>query len=125
MGVITRHLIMSPHLNSNNTLFGGTLLAWLDEAGAIMASKEFKSEKIVTLLMDTVKFTNPGFINEMVTIKGEVTHRGNTSITLGLKAQVYNVENKFKKTICETEIVFVDLNKREKLKNEAKTSSGK
>jgi len=44
----TRKMISAKDLNSNGTLFGGRVLAWIDEEAFIFATCQIGSEKLVT-----------------------------------------------------------------------------
>lgn len=52
----THRLVLPGDLNHYGYLFGGRLLAWIDEASWIAASLDFPHCKFVTLAMDTVEF---------------------------------------------------------------------
>ncbi len=70
-----RKLVMPDDLNHANTLFGGRLLQWTDEAGVLFAMCQLGTNSIVTLKMSEVLFKNParsGDILEFWTHKGNI-----------------------------------------------------
>jgi acyl-CoA hydrolase len=52
----THRLVLPGDLNHYGFLFGGRLLAWIDEAAWIAASIDYPHCQFVTVAMDTVEF---------------------------------------------------------------------
>jgi acyl-CoA hydrolase len=52
----THRLVLPGDLNHYGFLFGGRLLAWIDEASWIAASLDFPHCQFVTVAMETVEF---------------------------------------------------------------------
>ena len=48
---------MKGNIGVHGNLFGGTMLAWLDEAGAAFACEKAQSTHMVTRLIDKVEFS--------------------------------------------------------------------
>ena len=107
MELITRHLCKTSDLGVHGNLFGGKMLSWLDEAGAIMATRICKTKKMVTIKMDSVEFHTPIKENHDVNIYGEVEKMGTTSITLKLSANRYDVYTEKELEVCSVKVVFV------------------
>jgi len=107
MELITRHLCKASDLGVHGNLFGGRMLSWLDESGAILATKICKTKKMVTVKMDEIEFHTPVKENHDVVIYGEVVNIGKTSITLKLSAKRYDVYNQDELEVCSVKIVFV------------------
>lgn len=129
MELITRKLCMAKDIGVHGNLFGGTMLALLDESGAIMASRICKTKKMVTLKFEEVIFFRPVKENHEINIYGEVESVGTTSITIRLSAKRYDVYDQTEEVVCSTRVVFVrvshegkkrpiDLEVREKYKKE-------
>jgi acyl-CoA hydrolase len=72
--------------NSRGTLFGGTLLAWMDKAAAYAAVRRARNP-VVTAAIESVSFTVPIHQGEMVVLDAEVEHVGRTS--LRVRVDVY------------------------------------
>ena len=47
---------MEKHLNAQGNMFGGVVLAWLDEAAALYTMEKIRYTNIVTVSMDNVNF---------------------------------------------------------------------
>ena len=98
---------MPGHLNFHNTLFGGTLMAWIDEEAAIYAScKLGPDSKLVTAHIGEINFSYPAKVGDIVEFGMEVTEYGKSSITLSCDV----VNKTTKKIICKVDrIVFVNV----------------
>lgn len=107
MRLITRELVLRSDLGIHGNLFGGTMMSFLDKAGAIEATRLCQSNKMVTAEMEATKFVRKVKENQQVWIYGEVDSIGNTSIVLNLEARKYNVYTGQEELVCKTKVVFV------------------
>ena len=107
MEIITRNLCMAKDLGVHGNLFGGIMMSWLDEAGAIMASRTCKTKKMLTVKFEEIIFSKPVKENHEVNIYGEVEKIGNTSITIKLSATRYDVYDQTEEEVCSTKVIFV------------------
>lgn len=107
MELITKNLCMGKDLGVNGNLFGGIMMSWLDEAGAIMAATTCKTNKMITLKFEEIIFHKPVKENHGVNIYGEVEKIGTTSITIKLIANRYDVYDKTEEEVCSTRVIFV------------------
>src|SRR5258708_18500439 len=76
-----RVLMMPRDTNPLGTIFGGLILSYIDQAGAVEASRHSK-RKLVTVAMHEVKFIAPVFVGDLVSFYAETIKIGNTSITI-------------------------------------------
>ena len=67
--------------NPNGTIFGGIILSYIDQAGAIEAQLH-GAAKIVTVTMDQVVFHEPVYVGDLLSLYAHVTKLGTTSITV-------------------------------------------
>ncbi len=74
-----RVVMMPRDANANNTIFGGVLLSYIDQAGFIEASRQ-APHRYVTITMDKVEFKKPVFIGDIVSFYADTTRIGRTSI---------------------------------------------
>ena len=65
--------------NHYDTLFGGTLLSWMDEVAFITATR-FGRCPFVTVSADRTDFKHPSPSGSIVELIGQVEHVGNTSV---------------------------------------------
>ena len=86
-----------PHdTNPLNTLFGGSLLAWMDEIASIAAHKH-SDRVVVTASINNVSFTQPIFAGEIVTLEAKVSRAYNSSMEVFVDVFVENSNGKRKK----------------------------
>lgn len=109
MELITQHIVMAKDLNAHGNLFGGIMLAWLDEASAIYAMRRLMYTNIVTVSMDDVSFKTPGRLGDIIQIFSEIEKVGRSSIHI--KTSAFSIGNKQseKKEIIQCKIIFVCL----------------
>ena len=82
MNFYTRKLIKPEDLNSNNTLFGGSLLKWIDEEAAIYAIIQLGTGNCVTKFMSEIDFVSSPRQGDIIELGIKATKFGNTSLTL-------------------------------------------
>ena len=85
----TRKWVKPEDLNPNGTLFGGKLLAWIDEELALFSIILLKNTRIVTKHMSEINFRSSAKQGDIVEIGIDVVRFGNTSIIL--KCEVRNI----------------------------------
>lgn len=79
--------MMPRDTNPYGTIFGGVILSYIDQAGAIGARHEvalrgFPKSDLVTVAMEGVEFHRPVFVGDAVSFWTEVRGVGKTSITV-------------------------------------------
>src|SRR6266849_10429431 len=75
-------VVMLPRdTNALGTIFGGIILSYIDQAGAVEAHKH-SQKKLVTVAMHEVKFIAPVFVGDLVSFYTKIIKIGNTSITV-------------------------------------------
>jgi len=104
MNFFTRKWIKPEDLNPNGSLFGGTLLKWIDEEAAIYAVCQLDTKEIVTKYISEINFQSSAKNGEIIEMGMEVVKFGKSSITL--KCVVRNKISK-RHIITVEEIVFV------------------
>lgn len=107
MNFYTRKLIKPEDLNANNTLFGGSLLRWLDEEAAIYAIIQLGTNRCVTKFMSEINFISSATQGDIVELGIKAVRFGHTSLTL--TCQVRNkISQKLILTIDKMVFVSVD-----------------
>lgn len=114
----TRKWVKPEDLNANGTLFGGKVLAWIDEEAALYSIIQLESKKVVTKYMSEINFMSSAEKGDIVEIGIEVIKFGITSLTLNCE-----VRNKMtRETIVTVDnIIMVNLDKDGKPKAHGKT----
>ena len=83
----TRKWVKSEDLNPNGTLFGGKLLAWIDEELALYTIIQLENTKIVTKYMSEINFRSSARQGDIIEIGIDVVKFGKTSLTLICEAR--------------------------------------
>lgn len=114
----TRKWVKPEDLNPNGTLFGGRLLAWIDEEAALYTSIQLENQKIVTKYMSEIDFISSANQGDIIEIGMEPVKFGKTSLTLSCE-----VRNKMTREtiITISNIVMVNLGADGKAKPHGKT----
>ena len=68
----TRKWVKPEDLNPNGTLFGGRLLAWIDEEAALYAVIQLENNKVVTKYMSEINFMSSAKTGNIIEIGIEV-----------------------------------------------------
>ena len=76
-----RVVMMPRDANANNTIFGGVILSYIDQAGFIEASRQ-APHRYVTIAMDKVEFKKPVLIGDIVSFYADTTRIGKTSMSV-------------------------------------------
>jgi len=108
MRFFSRKLIKPTDLNAHGTLFGGSVLAWVDEEAAIYVICQLGKGNIVTKFMSEINFVSSAKLGDIIEIGMETVKFGRSSITVRCV-----VRQKFsKETIISIDkIVFVHMDK--------------
>ncbi len=83
----TRKLVKPEDLNSNGTLFGGKVLAWIDEEAALYTIVQLENAKIVTKYISEINFMSTAKQGDVIEIGIEVVKFGKTSLTLNCEVR--------------------------------------
>lgn len=114
----TRKWVKPEDLNPNGSLFGGQLLAWIDEEAALYTIIQFENSKIVTKYISEINFMSSAVQGDIVELGIDVVKFGKSSVTLKCEAR-----NKMtRETILTVDnIVMVNLGKDGKPSPHGKT----
>jgi len=107
MQLISTHICKTRDVGNHGNLFGGVMLAWLDEAGAAMAAEFAETGKIVTKHISALDFQQAVRPGQLIKIYGMILKVGGTSITIEIEARRHSVYNGTQKTVCRCQVVFV------------------
>ncbi|MCB1168994.1 MAG: acyl-CoA thioesterase [Leptospiraceae bacterium] len=107
--IVTRHLVMEKDLNYHGNLYGGTMLAWLDESSALYVMETIGYTNFVTAGMENVRFKSPARSGEAVVFYCRTASTGKSSITVQTRAFVHDPISDRKDEIINCSITFVCL----------------
>ena len=74
-------------MNGNGALFGGWVLSQMDIAGGTLAARVAKG-RVATVAITAMTFVQPIKVGDLVSIYGEVSKVGRTSVTVALETVV-------------------------------------
>ncbi|MGI8316692.1 acyl-CoA thioesterase [Halobacillus mangrovi] len=93
-------LVLPPDTNHLDTIFGGKVLAYIDEIAALTAMKHSNCV-VVTASIDSVDFLSSAKVGDALTLEASVTWTGRTSMEVYVK--VYADDLLKGKTVMTTE----------------------
>jgi len=83
----SRKWVKPEDLNANQTLFGGRVLAWIDEEAALYSIIQLENKKVVTKYMSEINFMSTAVQGDVVEIGIEVVKFGKSSLTLNCEVR--------------------------------------
>lgn len=82
-----QRLVQPPDTNIYNDLYGGRLVEWIDNVGAIVAARHCR-RKTVTGSIDRLFFLSPIHLGDIVSLKGRINFV--TAKTMEVEVDVYS-----------------------------------
>lgn len=107
MELISTHFCKAANVGYHGNLFGGTMLGWLDEAGAIFACEACDTPRMVTKKISEVVFNKPVRPGQIIKIYGKVIGVRDRSIIIRLEARRHSVYNGSQRIVLTTDMTFV------------------
>lgn len=99
---------MPADLNSRGTLFGGRLLAWVDEEASVYAAIESGADLVATKFISEMDFQAPAYLGDVIELGMEIIDTTRVSITLKCSVR----ELRTKRDIVRIErMVFIAIDK--------------
>ena len=94
--------------NAHGTIFGGVLLSYIDQAGAIEAAYHVH-KKLVTVAIREVVFHEPVMVGDVVSFYAKITRTGRTSLTTKVEVVATRLlcEEPVDVQVTEAELVYV------------------
>jgi acyl-CoA thioesterase YciA len=104
-----RVILLPKDTNAHGTIFGGVILSYIDQAGAVEAKKH-GADVIVTIAMREVVFHQPVYVGDLVSFYTRLIRLGNTSITVAVEVVATRGDDVSKNVkVTEAEVTFVNL----------------
>jgi len=103
-------MMMPADVNPQGTIFGGVILSYIDQAGAIGARREVvlaggKLPILLTVAINRVEFRKPVLVGDVVRFLTRLIRIGKTSITMHVDVEVEREGNILH--VTEAELVYV------------------
>ena len=104
-----RVLMMPRDTNAHGTIFGGVILSYIDQAGAIEARRQ-GLKFMVTVSLDKVVFHEAVFGGDLVSFWTETIRIGNTSITTKVVVEAIRGSDPGRRVlVTEAQVVYVNI----------------
>lgn len=107
---VTSKICMTKDIGVEGNLFGGNMLAWMDEAAAIYARTITGEPRIVTKQFGEIVFLRPVKVGDMVVFHCDSEEFGKTSVKFYISAIVNDL------VVFNTTAVFVAIDENGKKK---------
>jgi acyl-CoA thioesterase YciA len=98
-------------INSNGHIFGGWVLAQMDIAAGIVASRGADGP-VATVAIDAMKFIAPILLHDLVSVYAEVERVGRTSIAIRIEVIASRDRGKEEVKVTEGLFTFVALDEK-------------
>jgi acyl-CoA thioesterase YciA len=106
-------VVMMPRdVNPNGAIFGGVILSYIDQAGAIGARREVMQRggappTLATVAVNRVEFKRPVLVGDVVRFWARLVRIGRTSITMQVSVEAERGTEVLR--VTEAELVYVGL----------------
>ncbi|OBZ17076.1 acyl-CoA thioesterase [Bacillus sp. FJAT-26390] len=105
--------VFPPDVNNHNTLFGGKLMAYIDDIASIAATKHCR-RSVVTASTDSVDFLHPIRPSDSVCLESFVTWTGRTSVEVFVKVIKEDLLSGERRVAATSFLTFVALDENRK-----------
>jgi len=107
--VVYKRIVMFGDLNPARSLYGGTMMSWVDEAATIFAFEQLgPGKRFVTLKISEALFEHPARLGDLLTFYAQMNHTGRTSFGVSVSVCNRSVE------IVSCDVVFVTVDEQGK-----------
>ena len=104
-----RVMMMPRDTNGHGTIFGGIILSYIDQAGAVGAI-EGGCRQVVTVAMNKVEFHAPVFVGDLVSLYSEVQNSGRTSMVVHVMVKARRQRDPSEEiTVTEATVTYVNV----------------
>jgi acyl-CoA hydrolase len=104
-------LVLPQHTNALGSVFGGTVMAWIDIAAAISAMKHSRSQ-VVTASIDALHFIAPVRLGHVISLHACVNATGSTSMEVGVRVDSEDPRTGVKTHTATAYVTFVALDEK-------------
>jgi acyl-CoA thioesterase YciA len=106
-GLLTVRISAMPgDTNANGDIFGGWVMAHMDQAGGI-AGVERAQGRVVTIAVEAMTFIRPVRVGDVLEVYTEVFHVGRTSMKIHVEAWAQRFRTVHREMVTEATFAFV------------------
>lgn len=99
------YIIRYENINGTGRLFGGQLMAWIDEAAAL-AARRHSGLDVTTASVDNLTFKRGAYLNDTLVLLARLTYVGRTSCEVRVDSYIEDREG-FRHTINRAFLTYV------------------
>jgi len=103
-----RVLMMPRDTNHHGTIFGGVILSYIDQAGAVGAIRN-GCRQVVTVAMDQVIFHQPVQVGDLVSFYADIIKVGRTSLKVLVTVEATRRTDGEVVAVTEAEVTYVNV----------------
>lgn len=103
-----RVTLMPRDTNVHGTIFGGIILSYIDQAGAVHARRH-GCMNVVTVAMEKVVFHEPVYVGDLVSFRTRTLAVGRTSMRVRVTVEAVRYLDNSRITVTEAEVTYVNL----------------
>lgn len=108
-------VIFPSTLNTQDSLFGGNIMKWMDEVAYITAVR-YERERMVTVSVDKIKFHKSVCCGSIIEIVGRVVKVKNVTIEIQVEVFVEGIYSDEKEKVVQSLFTFASINEQNKPK---------
>ena len=108
---IQTSLVLPSDTNQHGTIFGGTMMSYIDEVAAIAAMKHCRTT-VVTASIDSIDFLSPVKMGHSLCIEAFVTATGTTSMEVFVKIISEDLQTGERQLTATSFLTFVAVDER-------------
>lgn len=106
-------VMMPRDTNPHGTIFGGVILSYIDQAGAVGALHELQQRgcpkpSLVTVAMKSIQFRRPVWVGDVVSFYARLLRIGRTSVTMQVSLETEREGETVQLTDAEVTYVAVE-----------------
>jgi acyl-CoA thioesterase YciA len=106
------HLVLPSDTNALGTIFGGIILSYIDQAGAVEGHRHVPLPgRLVTVAMREAIFHSPVFVGDLVSFYTETVRVGRTSVTVKVTVEADRSTGTGRVKVTEAEVVYVHVDR--------------
>jgi len=109
MELLSTFICKNSELGVHGNMFGGTMLAFIDETAGAYAAQLCDTPRMVTIKIEELLFKSPVRLGNLLKIYGKVLKFGKTSISLYVEVRKHNVHTGLQDVVTHTNITFVKI----------------
>ena len=107
-----RVILMPKDTNALGTIFGGIILSYIDQAGAVEGHRHVPLPgRLVTVAMREAIFHSPVFVGDLVSFYTETLRVGRTSVTVKVTVEAERSTGTGRVKVTEAEVVYVHVDR--------------